>query len=1650
MATTAVAASNIVNNTEAEAKSYFGKVCDVLIDPPTNGSYICIDLSFLTKVEQISIIRTLNEICITTCKLILVMTGEDSLKNKAAILNSFILAISNPSITSISIQVRLGDLGYEEYLLFLKKILERPNFCLEAIDLSESALDKLTLEEQRKILFYVANQVAKLPTLKTMLLLDNNLWTEDSESNQKLILEAVKIGSNKINLWPSDHNKILNHKDAKTWDEQRKINFLKLFMSVQSFNESYAPYMDSTALPAPPISYDAWYKLLSEFLESEKPDKLPAFFGVGKLSEEHTFDLVKKYTQLWLTGTRMTFYPLLKPLLFLPKEKWMTLTLGNIEILDECSIYNIGSTIVYFSRSIEDNLTLLKKAFEVMGLGLIPNKLLDALNLDANSKTKLTKEISQLKISMEGLITKIKNKRSLCFRLNNAKWNEHSVTKALTFFKEYGLNYLTEISIDLSSIDLIELPFVIEFLNKTSSCLSEKNINLVVEQSDFSSNTEIEKEKLIAFLKKVVLKRYVLTLEIPLSQLGHQNYSHFLNEVFGKSVTNMVRVLVLSCTNLNNLSINDAEQLLLNTLYLPNIHSLEFTGNTLWTKNFRELKLLLDKIAQSPIEIMLWNSFETICQEALANTWSTQKRKEFLRLYLYSKSFYDFKESLNIILVEKSWSISLSQEEWFELFLEYIHYGKRCHKVFEWLKNISLNDELKLRLAKKYMEMERSISEDRITQLNLNEDMRAELYLYCLSLNIACIDYEDFKLVGSKLPIGVIISAVDMPELTESAVDIEAYYKLFQVHYMPKFIKACQEQWPDVSTEFYLPLTEKLKQFQPNFHNMQKIGELIDWMIASIAILSVKPKDSVYQNAKLIEILLKNIIDFSDISICYTLMYSFLNFIWEHSRGISTLKDILEHQLTKEKAVDNQTKSTAVTQPKEIADNQAGKKTWTILLGIPLCKMVLSAYNASFDASLKKTVLAFDFNPLDTEAKKFKEKTTQTILSYLNIDLNPREIDEDNSKNNTTQFLLRAKHLLNNIPKAYKKGHFLRSLIATVSNLSEINELKPIQKIALVENILDIKHIDSKVNTETLAQMRASKTLKREKQNAVSKAEKLKKQLSSWILLQGLAGLNEIGGLNEVATGTNLSAQLAKIITTVFKLEKEKTDHYQNIFSGLRNEGALLTYFGKIRQLPPGQKIRLENTFQTFIATVLSPKSLSFYDKRYALENSPHLKQVFEHRKNLLNLWKLGEEKILDIFIKEKNIVAKPLNINFKKYIENRIVVHNHMEPLDCIWLKRYLIASSSTEAMKIIKDLDEQIALALKSSTSNEKINEPRLLKLTESASTDPNIKEAADIKTQKETQVKIDPRMILLTLERELITLIEYNSNDKTSQLKTILKIEKSLQALTKDHNKSFEFTQDILTAQKKLLVNESALKGSLKGWKIIDTDHFWHLFMSGTDVPGSCQRVDGDPKLNKCLMSYVMDGKNRMLAIIDSENTIQARAIIRILFDPIDNIPVLFLEEIYPYSAHSILSQALREFALDRAKMLNLSLALSEQFEETFIQYPNAIQSLKGEIPFEYVDAIGMQVEEGEFTIPKAMRLFSQAEPLLERLNQLMNNWIPSHQNSTMISTIVDYCQPTAEEHDKALLTIWKNTHAPKECHFVTTAVMPSTAAAAGPLI
>jgi hypothetical protein len=135
--------------------------------------------------------------------------------------------------------------------------------------------------------------------------------------------------------------------------------------------------------------------------------------------------------------------------------------------------------------------------------------------------------------------------------------------------------------------------------------------------------------------------------------------------------------------------------------------------------------------------------------------------------------------------------------------------------------------------------------------------------------------------------------------------------------------------------------------------------------------------------------------------------------------------------------------------------------------------------------------------------------------------------------------------------------------------------------------------------------------------------------------------------------------------------------------------------------------------------------------------------------------------------------------------------------------------------------------------------------------------------------------------------------------------------------------------------------------------DSDDHQDLFLCGSEVTGSCQRVDGEPYLNRCLMGYVLDGKVRLLAVKDDKGVIISRAILKLLYDR-DKKPVLFFERVYGDMRYQ---SALEMYARQKAKSMQLSLFSAGKGPK--------LESFGNVAPYEYEDG-GVGVSKGVYVI------------------------------------------------------------------------------------
>ncbi|MBS0627843.1 MAG: hypothetical protein JSS09_06490, partial [Verrucomicrobia bacterium] len=133
------------------------------------------------------------------------------------------------------------------------------------------------------------------------------------------------------------------------------------------------------------------------------------------------------------------------------------------------------------------------------------------------------------------------------------------------------------------------------------------------------------------------------------------------------------------------------------------------------------------------------------------------------------------------------------------------------------------------------------------------------------------------------------------------------------------------------------------------------------------------------------------------------------------------------------------------------------------------------------------------------------------------------------------------------------------------------------------------------------------------------------------------------------------------------------------------------------------------------------------------------------------------------------------------------------------------------------------------------------------------------------------------------------------------------------------------------------------------ISETDDPCDLLLIGTEIQGSCQRVDGTPNLNRGLVGYLLNGDVKAIVIKNKAGQMVARAIMR--RGLIGEAPVILLERIYNNLRNSAIEKEIVNWAIRKAKRGGLSLVSKEI---GFGAPCKLLEILKGRAPFVYSDA------------------------------------------------------------------------------------------------
>lgn len=429
-----------------------------------------------------------------------------------------------------------------------------------------------------------------------------------------------------------------------------------------------------------------------------------------------------------------------------------------------------------------------------------------------------------------------------------------------------------------------------------------------------------------------------------------------------------------------------------------------------------------------------------------------------------------------------------------------------------------------------------------------------------------------------------------------------------------------------------------------------------------------------------------------------------------------------------------------------------------------------------------------------------------------------------------------------------------------------------------------------------------------------------------------LITFGEIERLKSLKKAQELKMAVEETFKTQLGLDSIENfrEKYAETFGTFRQPYAILTYAQSLKRLDPEEQETYLELLKSYTIAVLEK---NFTTLRYSPAGGPHLKKLHT-RPELIDQWKKGAKfPISELLQGPKEEEETPLSIDFQSIFSQKILLEEHYPKDLCPFLVNALREPS--QIIKIKKTLQERCS-ALQQA-----------------------LKKSA---TEEEDRRKIK----MLSVQTQAINLLLHSSFSKETREK--------LNTLIQQLHQLFPVKEDrplLISDLEIIMTHLSSESGSdeenpYDHYHVLDTDDPCDLLLIGTEVAGSCQHIDYHSTVNKCLLAYLLDGKNRAMVIKDAHGKIVARCMIRLLWDSFSEMAVLFQERIYPHEIEDNLRMALNQACVERAQQLDVSLIATHTGT---IPYDDTATSLGSGIPYEYVDALGSMYERGEFAITKA---------------------------------------------------------------------------------
>ncbi len=273
-------------------------------------------------------------------------------------------------------------------------------------------------------------------------------------------------------------------------------------------------------------------------------------------------------------------------------------------------------------------------------------------------------------------------------------------------------------------------------------------------------------------------------------------------------------------------------------------------------------------------------------------------------------------------------------------------------------------------------------------------------------------------------------------------------------------------------------------------------------------------------------------------------------------------------------------------------------------------------------------------------------------------------------------------------------------------------------------------------------------------------------------------------------------------------------------------------------------------------------------------------------------------------------------------------------------------IIKSTLEKSELTTNADEkfkQAMISLSKLKAMTEIDEQAIIEIADGKNSFQKIQENLIIKTLGVIKNSLPKYEAIFDKYRESSSILTYMGRLKNHPALSILK--NFINAVIEGNFPALRYQSDALLDRcdqdliKRWKQNIGAPLKSNKDHSLNFYDEHQAWIRMGTDVRGSCQRINGDPGLNCGLIGAAMDGKQKLITVTDKDGKILRRAILRLMWAAPTaeeavlgqkGEPYLLMEKIYPVKLSDTENNDLIDFAAGQAKRIGVSLVVSSDIK------------------------------------------------------------------------------------------------------------------------